>query len=249
MTASVDVVILTWNDGPLLASAVSSALASTGVDLRVIVFDNGSSPGAEVAGDGRLSLVRNAVNLGVAAGRNRGAAEGSSPFVCFLDSDARLLPDTLSRLLEPFATSPDVALTAPVFTDQVPEASAGFAPTLGDKAMRVLNLREAYRPVPRNGPWWDVDFAIGACQVVRRVDFEGAGGFDASYFYGPEDVDLCLRLREKGLRIVQVAEADCFHPARRRFRGLWTRRGLQHGWAVARHLWRHRHFVGRQVAA
>ena len=196
--AVVDVVILTWNDGPLLAAALESALASTAIDLRVIVFDNGSTPPAVVTDHPQVTLIRNEVNLGVAAGRNRGAAEGSSPFICFLDSDARLLPDSLSRLLEPFAVGPEIAMTAPVFTGQAPEASAGIAPTLVDKARRVLNLRQDYRPTAHRGASWDVDFAIGACQVVRREDFARAGGFDASYFYGPEDVDLCLRLRESG---------------------------------------------------
>ena len=240
--AVVDVVILTWNDGPLLAAALKSAFASTAIDLRVIVFDNGSTPAAVVPDHPRVTLVRNAANLGVAAGRNRGAAEGSSPFICFLDSDARLLPDSLSGLLEPFSVGPEIAMTAPVFTGQAPEASAGLAPTLVDKAQRVLNLRQDYRPTAHLGMSWDVDFAIGACQVVRRDDFVRAGGFDASYFYGPEDVDLCLRLRENGRRIVQVATASCIHPPRRRNRRLFTRRGLRHGWAVTRHLWRHRRF-------
>ena len=44
----VDVVILTWNDGPLLDAAVDSALVSQGVDVRVFVVDNGSDPPATV---------------------------------------------------------------------------------------------------------------------------------------------------------------------------------------------------------
>jgi len=168
--------------------------------------------------------------------------------VCFLDSDARLLPPTLGTLLEPLLTGADVALAAPVFVGQSPEASAGRAPTLSDKALRLLDVRNTYRSVTQVGPSWDVDFAIGACQLVRRTAFEAAGGFDESYFYGPEDVDLCLRLRETGHRVVQVAGAACHHPPRRRFRGVYTRRGRQHASAVVRHLWRHRGF-SRRVAA
>jgi len=245
---TVDVVILTWNDGDLLAAAVDSALASTAAKVNIIVVDNGSEPPATVPDDPRVTLVRNDANRGVAPARNQGAAVGSAPYVCFLDSDARLLPTTLERLLEPLAGHPDVALAAPVFTGQPAEASAGRAPTLSDKALRLLDLRSSYRTVTAEGPWWDVDFAIGACQFVRRAEFEAVGGFDETYFYGPEDVDFCLRLRESGFRVVQVADAGCHHPPRRRNRGILTRRGLQHASAVAHHLWRHRGF-SRRVAA
>jgi GT2 family glycosyltransferase len=238
----VDVVVLTWNDGELLDAAVRSALASRGVDVRLIVVDNGSDLPPELPADSRISLLANPANVGVAAGRNQGAASGESEFVCFLDSDAQLYPESLSRLLAPLVADERVALSVPVFTGQAAEASAGRAPSTTDKVLRVMNLREGYRRVPTDGAWWDVDFGIGACQLVRRSDFLAAGGFDASYFYGPEDVDLCLRLRESGRKVVQVGGARCDHPARRRFRGLLTQRGLQHGWAVARHLWRHRHF-------
>jgi len=242
VNARVDVVILTWNDGELLAGAIESALDSEGVDVRVVVVDNGSDPLAVVPCDRGVTLIRNPANVGVAAGRNHGAAVAAAPYVCFLDSDARLLPRTLAGLVEALESSPDVALAAPVFRGQQPEASAGRAPTLAVKALRVLGLRDTYRPVPHRGPSWDVDFAIGACQLVRRERFEAVGGFDQAYFYGPEDVDLCLRLRRAGSRVLQVGPAACDHPARRRNRGLLTRRGLQHARAVARHLWRHRGF-------
>jgi len=244
----VDVVILTWNDGPLLDAAVGSALVSEGVDVRVYVVDNGSDPPATVPADDRVTLVRNDTNRGVAPARNQGARLGDAPFLCILDSDARLMPDTLALLVEPLESSIDVALAAPVFTGQAPEASAGRAPSLTDKALRLLDVRDTYRTVDTTGRWWDVDFAIGACQLLRREDFEIAGGYDEDYFYGPEDVDLCLRLREDGLRIVQVAGAGCHHPPRRRHRGVLTKAGLLHASAVARHLWRHRGF-NRKVAA
>jgi GT2 family glycosyltransferase len=245
----VDVVVLTWNDGDLLDVAVRSALGSESVAVNIVVVDNGSDLPPQLPADPRIALLSNRENVGVAAGRNQGAAAASSEFVCFLDSDACLHPSTLSRLMAPLLVDPRVAMSVPVFTGQAPEASAGIAPSVIDKVLRVLNVREGYRSVAVGGDWWDVDFGIGACQFVRRSEFIAAGGFDASYFYGPEDVDLCLRLRERGRRVVQVGAAGCDHPARRRFRGLLTQRGLQHGWAVTRHLWRHRHFRERTAVA
>lgn len=249
MSLPVDVVILTWNDGELLQPAVDSALSSVDVDVRVTVVDNGSDLPPDLVGDPRLVLVPSARNLGVAAGRNLGASMGSAPFVCFLDSDARLHPGTLFSMVSGLTADPTIALVAPVFDGQRPEASAGLAPSFRDKVLRVTNRRDTYRTMTHpDGGSWDVDFAIGACQLVRRSDFVAAGGFDESYFYGPEDIDLCLRLRESSHRVVQMAEATCEHPARRRNRRLLTARGIHHAWAVARHLWRHRAYSGHAPA-
>jgi GT2 family glycosyltransferase len=170
---------------------------------------------------------------------------GSSPFVCLLDSDAALEVDALAALAAPLLEDTAIGMAVPVFVDQLPEASAGPAPTVRTKVERALNVRDTYRAVAdTTAPWWPVDFGIGACQLFRRTAFDAIDGIDDTYFYGPEDVDFCLRMREAGWEIVQVRGARCHHPPRRRFRKPLTRRGVQHGWAVARHLWRHRHFDG-----
>ena len=237
----VDVVILTWNDGAVLHDAVASALSQAEVDVAVTVVDNGSSPPAHVT-PSHVRIIRRDTNLGVGGGRNVGAAAGEAPYVCLLDSDARLRPGALTRLLAPLEADVAVGLSAPVFTGQRPEASAGRAPTIRRKLLRAMNRTDLYAPTPSqgHGSWWDVDFTIGACQVVRREAFDAVGGLDASARFGPEDVDFCLRLRERGWRVVQVGGLLCDHPPRRAFRRLVSRRGVAHAAALGRHWWRHR---------
>jgi GT2 family glycosyltransferase len=238
---AVDVVVLTWNDPELAAIAVTSALESDGVEVSVTVVDNGSDPPFRWDGD-RVDVIRNEANRGVAPARNQGVRAGTAPFVCLLDSDARLHPGGLAALVQPFAADPSIGLCAPTFTDQPPEASAGRAPSIVQKVRRGLDASALYVPTPRtaDAPWWDVEFAIGACQVFRRSAFADVGGLDDTIFYGPEDVDFCLRLGAKGWRIVQLATAVCDHPPRRSNRRLLSRRGLDHALALAKHYWRHR---------
>ncbi len=242
---SVDVVILTWNDGELLRHSVESVHSSTDVDARVIVVDNGSDPPAAPPHRDGDVLMSNSTNRGVAAGRNQGALRGSAPFVCLLDSDAELRPASLRRMLDVLASDDDIALVAPVFEGQAPTSSGGRAPTLSVKLRRLLGRTDEYQavdPSDGNDPF-DVDFAIGACQVFRRQAYEAVGGLDERYFYGPEDVDFCLRLREAGWRILQVPAAPCLHPPRRRHRNVFSVAGVRHALAVGRFLWRHRSFA------
>ncbi len=256
---TVDVVILTWNDGPLLNAAIASVMASEGVEARIVVVDNGSQPPATVP-DG-VNLVRLPENRGVAAGRNVGIRAGTADLVCLLDSDAELGPRSLRNLVDGLEQA-GAEVAVPCFTAQSPTASAGAAPDLADKARRVLGRTAEYRPlgpeVPTGNaasadstastvgvlvaepPWWPVDFGIGACQLFRRSAWEAVGGIDESFFYGPEDVDFCLRIKQAGGLVVQVAGEPVHHPPRRIHRRPINRRGMAHAWAVARYYHRHR---------
>lgn len=246
---AVDVVILTWNDGELIAEAVHSVLDSDGVEVRVWVMDNGSEPPAVVPADPRVHLARFPENLGTTVSRNRGAALGSAEYLCFLDSDAVVAPHSIERLVGVLVADPGVAMAVPVFAGQQPEASAGDAPTVRVKLERALNRRTTYIPsscTDQSSGSWDVEFGIGACQVVRRADFEAIGGFDEAYFYAPEDVDLCLRLGDAGRRIVQVADTGVVHDPRRAFRKPLSARSFLHTRGLARHYFR-RSLPGRFV--
>lgn len=239
---AVDVVILTWNDGVLLDEAIRSVENSVGVETQIFVVDNGSTPPAEVPS--HVHLIRSDTNLGVSAGRNRGIAAGKNEYVLILDSDAQLTPRALCSLMAPLIQDETIALTVPVFTDQEPEESAGRAPTLRRKLQRARNQTNLYEAMQRSDsdPYWDVDFGIGACQLFRRSTWTAVNGIDESFFYGPEDVDFCLRVKQQSGRVVQVQDSTVSHPPRRRFRGIATQRGIAHAWAIARFLWRHRQY-------
>ncbi len=51
----------------------------------------------------------------------------------------------------------------------------------------------------------------GACMMIRRELFGTLGGFDSKYVNGVEDVDLCLRVRDRGFRVRYVPEAVLEH--------------------------------------
>jgi GT2 family glycosyltransferase len=240
--AAVDVVTLTWNDGERLHHSIAATLASLGVEVTLTVVDNGSDPAPVLPDDVRVRVIRNATNRGVRA-RNQGVGPDGPAYVAIVDSDACVHPDTLATLVAALEAHPDAALAAPIFDGQAPEESAGSAPTLTRKLARLAGATRAYKSGrDRGAEIRDVDFAISACWVLRREVFIALGGLDETYFYGPEDVDFCLRVRLAGWRIIQVAAARCDHPPRRRFRRPFSAAGARHALAVGRHLWRHRHF-------
>jgi GT2 family glycosyltransferase len=64
----------------------------------------------------------------------------------------------------------------------------------------------------------EVPAATGACLLVRRGDFESAGGWDTGYLIGDfEDSDLCLKLRESGMKILYNPLVQLTHLERQSF--------------------------------
>lgn len=57
----------------------------------------------------------------------------------------------------------------------------------------------------------NVSAVTGACMMVRKEIFEKAGGFDEELAVAFNDVDLCLRLRSKGYRVLICPNAELIH--------------------------------------
>ena len=109
----VTVIIPTRDRGGPLLRSLGSALGQVGVDVEVVVVDDGSScpvtslPELESAcTDRRVKVLRNERSKGVAAARNRGISVASAPWLAFLDDDDIWAPEKLSVQLGVLADHP-----------------------------------------------------------------------------------------------------------------------------------------------
>jgi GT2 family glycosyltransferase len=105
-------------------------------------------------------------------------------------------------------------------------------PTLPAQAALMLGLERLWptNPVSRRQLMLDFDYdstqsvdaqPAGACLMCRRDDFEAVGGFDESFYYWFEDVDLVRRLSLVG-RIGYVHDSIFEHGGAGTFRQ-WSR--------------------------
>jgi len=109
----ISVVIAVYNGEAYVADAIRSVLAQAGVELELIVVDDGSTdatPGITRGfSDPRLTVLRQE-NRGVAAARNAGIARARGEFIAFLDADDVWLPTKLQRQMQLFSERPEVGL-------------------------------------------------------------------------------------------------------------------------------------------
>jgi GT2 family glycosyltransferase len=128
-----------------------------------------------------------------------------------------------------------VGCVAPLLmnADGSEQASVGDFPTLGGLVrdrFRPRELRKYVIPQPKEAR--PVDWASGACLLVKREAFEAVGGFDEKYFLYVEELDFQRRLSERGYATWFVPEAKVMHHApnagraARRDVQRWAARGM-----------------------
>lgn len=246
------IIIVAADSGAELEVCVQRALASN-APVELIISDNASADGAvealaaHWAGDARLRIVHNGKNLGFGAGCNRGAALARGDLVMFLNPDCRLEADSVARLRAHLAADARIGLAGAsiVAVDGQSElASRRRDPLLRRALMSLSGLarwqvrwpRLAGVTLPRREDLpaiEDVEAVSGALMLLPRALFERVGGFDEAYFLHCEDLDLCRRVRDAGLRVVCANDVRVVHVkgsssrsrpffvARHKHRGMW----------------------------
>ena len=256
---AVSIVILTWNSQAEIAACLSSlASGLSAFSSEVIVIDNGSQDATCTIVRATLPqarLVQNATNRGVAPARNQGLELARGKYVLILDDDTVVQPGAFDRLIDYLEHHPDVGLCSPKLIDGAGQLqlTCRLFPTLADKLARRLSLPAAQKiaQAVEMADWdhntvRDVDYVIGACQAIRRSAMAVIGPFDARIFYGPEDVDLCLRLQQAGWRVVYQPEAVVVHHERRLTRSVRSGIGWKHVQGLGYFFWKHGYLLSRR---
>ncbi|HUF48541.1 MAG TPA: glycosyltransferase family A protein [Vicinamibacterales bacterium] len=204
-TPAVSVVVPTYNRDCALAGCLD-ALARQSVDPRrfeVVVIDDGSTDGTtdvcrqQAPRFARFTTHRQA-NRGPAAARNAGIRMARAPLVAFTDDDCVPPPDWLHRILDRFASEPDLGglgglmITPPHQWVPLTHHSDLTAPGTSDYSRFIGTNNAAYRR-----------------DILLQV-----GGFDEAFRHvSVEDAELYIRIR----RVAHTAiDPDLYvsHPPR-----------------------------------
>ncbi|MBF4578826.1 glycosyltransferase family 2 protein [Frigoribacterium sp. VKM Ac-2530] len=210
-TPRVSVVMLAFGDEPVLRLAVDAVLASTGVDVDLVLVDNGCTSSAvrDLRPDPRLRVVVPESNLGFAGGVNYGARSAEGEWLALVNSDAEVDREALSELVS-VAARPDVGIAS----GSIRLASDPSTMNSAGNPVHVVGLSWAGglgEPATAHAEEADVASASGAGLVLSRALWTQLGGFADEYFAYHEDVDLSWRTWQAGLRVVYVPDAVVVH--------------------------------------
>ncbi len=213
----VSIVTLSWNAPEYTRMALDSIRRFTTDPYEVIIVDNGSDSRTT---DWLKTLVDvrvifNETNRGYAGGNNQGIQAAQGEYVVLLNNDVVVTEGWLDGLLEPFARSSRIGVTAPR-SNRV----AGHQVLL-DAAYSDINGAHLYAEKRRerfSGISYFADRAIGLCLCIPRRVVDEVGGIDERYAVGNfEDDDFCLRVRAAGYRIYICEDVFIHHFGSRTF--------------------------------
>ena len=210
----IDVVIVTANSREIVLDCLAHVESS--LVARTIVVDNAGSDGSAAA-IAEAFPATNIVTLEeprpLSSAYNRGAEAASADSLLFLNDDVFASPGAIDTLAAALDERQDAVAAAGRLVDpedgttQREYQPRGF-PTLATFLAALAGLQDVWPTNPWTGrhlrqPLDDtetavVDYAPGACLLVRRAAFEALGGWDERYAFWYEDVDLALRLGRFG---------------------------------------------------
>ena len=183
------VIIPCYNAGPYLAQAVSSIRnQQTGFPLatEIIVIDDGSTDGCVEQLQGSDLKILHQVHQGASAARNYGMQEAKGDYLLFLDADDVLTTDAVESLYQGLLKHEGVAVAFGMAEEFISEE-------LDAKTAGGLTKKE----IPFGA------FLSGCC-LGKKEDLLKVGFFDINLKSGGETVDWLARLRNSGLKMLQL---------------------------------------------
>jgi GT2 family glycosyltransferase len=189
-----------FNAEATIGGVLKAISAQVPDNTELLVVDDGSTDkSAAIAIEHGATVISHVSNLGLAEARNAIVNSADVDVIIFFDADAVPRPGCIDALLQPFDASEVVAV-------------GGRAAECGDSRAarwRAKTTPQSHGEADIRDNW----MVMGLCCAFRREALLDVNGFDARFRQAGEDVDVSLRLRRAGGRLVYAAEAVVDHLA------------------------------------
>ncbi len=217
---NIAVVILNWNGKKLLEQFLPSVITHSKT-ATIYVADNASTDDSIAFINTHypsVKIIKNTVNGGYAKGYNDALKHIKADVFCLLNSDIEVTTNWLTPILSAFTNTNAPAIIQPKILDfkkkthfEYAGAAGGYIDKYGYPYCRgrIFDTLEA-----DNGQYNDaaeITWASGACLFIKANVFFELNGFDESFFAHMEEIDLCLRAKNKGYSIKYIPEATVYH--------------------------------------
>jgi GT2 family glycosyltransferase len=217
---SVSIIMPSRDNARLLQAAARSVLDEPASDLELIVVDNGSKSRSqlvllnELARDPRVRVISDPSPFNFSALINRGAAASRGEVLLLLNDDVYAeARDWLAPLIEVAAEASVGCVGALLLYPSGRIQHAGVVlGTFGVAGHAFRHLApDAPAAAARLAAVHEVSAVTAACLAVRRTVFDAVGGFDEKLPITLNDVDFCLRVRDRGYANLMAPHVRLVH--------------------------------------
>jgi len=170
-----------------------------------------------------LKFIQSQTNLGFAGANNLGFRQSSGRALLFLNPDTEVIGDALPGLFSVLEQVPDAGVVGGKLLNSdgtIQTSCIQRFPSVLNQALDAELLRAVFpklriwgiRPLlEKQSSPVAVEVISGACMMVTRDAFEQVGQFSTDYFMYTEDVDLCFKFHQAGLKNYYVDAAVVTH--------------------------------------
>lgn len=221
----IEALIVSYNSSQHLPGLLSDLARD---DVHVLLHDNASQDASARVAQNFSCVIHveaSAENLGFSRALNRLLQRSTSPYLLVINPDVRLPEGALAQLVRELEEFPATGIAAPVVRHSEGRhrvISAGYAPDLFRVFAHYYGLSRFSKSVPclRGQYLFEkdsrrdrqvVDWATGACLLLRRELLSEVGMFSEQWFMYAEDIEYCIRTSDRGWQTVLVGGAEVFH--------------------------------------
>lgn len=196
----VSIIIVNYNGMRFLKECFDSLEKIDYPNYEILFVDNGSTDGSIDFISKNYpwaKIIKNKENLGLTVARNDTSYIAKGEYIFFLDTDTRVDPEIISRLVERIEENPAAGICACKIMSY--NGKKHFHSGIG---IDIFGY-----PITKG----DIFYSEGSSLMVRKALFHELGGFDGKYLFFHEDIDLAWRNWLIGYRVVPVPEAIVYH--------------------------------------
>lgn len=218
--------IVTQNHKRFIKDCLESIETIQNVCYEILLLDNCSSDGiADLVRNNftNVHFFENSTRYGFAKNNNILIEKSKGKYLLLLNPDTVIKNDAIERLMKFMEENHEAGICGPklLFPDEKLQLSCRKFPTLKSTLIRRTPIRN-FLPYEKRGSDhlmsnWDhnatieVDWLLGACLMIRRQAILEVGLVDENFPLYCEDIDLCLRMKQKNWKIYYVHDAIVIH--------------------------------------
>ena len=218
----VEIIVLTRDKLGLIKPCIESILEKTTYpDYSITIVDNGSAEKetleqfAAWKKHPRISIVKDDIPFNFSKLNNRAVERSDKDFVCLMNNDIEVIsPDWLDEMVT-HALQQDIgAVGARLWYPNETLQHGGVILGVGGLAGHATKHLKKGDPGYFGRACLQQEFSAvtAACLLVKREHYRSVEGFDETHLtIAFNDVDFCLKLREKGLRNLWTPYAELYH--------------------------------------
>lgn len=222
----VDIIIINWNSNDYLNKCINSIFLTLNKKFiaTVFVIDNNSKDNSleGIAGNDKITIIRNKENFGFAKACNQGFKLTTSAYVLLLNPDVQLQDSTIENCISFMNGNEGIDILGCRLLNDAGETSPSCArfPTPTSIFFDCAGLSKIFpflfKPAILMSDWDHktsryVDQVMGAFMFMRRTVFKKVGYFDEQFFVYSEELDFSKRLSEIGGKSYFNANITAIH--------------------------------------